>query len=143
MTKKELLELIKQNKNTEHKQNYLDGSIEGGFDYDEVFCVVYINDDDYQHGPCTSDITICFDDKRNISWLSIPIKTIKELIKDNDYIFEKEFYFEYEAGNMDGCDSYALKIDHVDCKEITFVVDEEFDREQYYWWPGKDENKND
>ena len=142
MTKQELLDFIKKNKNTEHKQNHLDGSIEGGFDYDEVFCVVYINDDDYQHGPCTSDITICFDYNRNIKWLTIPINTIKELMEDkeNEYIWKGEFYFEYEAGNLDGADSYALKIDHVDCKEITFVVDEEFDSDKFAWWIGKDEN---
>ena len=134
MTKKELLDLIKQNKNTEHKQNYLDGMLDGGFDYDEVFCVVYINDSEYGHGPCTSDITICFDDKKNIKWLTIPVKTIKELMKDKFWksIWDNEFYFEYEAGNMGGCDSYPLKIDHVDCKEVTFVVDNEFDREKFY-----------
>ena len=134
MTKQELLDLLNKGKKIKHKQNYIDGSIEGGFDYDEVFCVVYINDSDYEHGPCTSDITICFDDKRNIKWLTIPVQTIEALLEDkeNEYYWKDEFYFEYEAGNMNGCDSYALKIDHVDCKEVTFVVDKEFDSDKFY-----------
>ena len=131
MTKQELLELLEKNQNTEHVENKNTGRVTEGYDYGGMYCVVYINDEDGQHTICTEDIWICSDGEQ-IDWITIPVKTMKELLEDkeNDWVWEHDFYFEYEVGTEESIgDSYPLKILKVDCEEVTFIVGRDLEDE--------------
>ena len=135
MTKKELLDLIKQNKNTEHVSLPIPGRCADGYDYDEIFCVVYINDSDYQHADCTGNIRIASSNcGEKLDWILLPIEEMKKMMRRKmfKYVWEKEFYFEFEEGNMDGADSIPLKVLKVDKDFITLIEDKDFDEDQFY-----------
>ena len=126
MTKQKLLELLDKNKNTEHVENKNTGRVAEGYDYGGAYCVVYINDEDGQHTICTGDIYICSSNGgEQIDWITISVKTMKELLEDkeNDWVWEHDFCFEYEEGSEDFIGkSCPLRILKVDCEEITLRI---------------------
>ena len=125
MTKKKLLDLIKKNKNTEHVALPIKGRVARGYDYNELFCVVYIKDSNHQSGPCISNIRIASSNNgEHLDWILIPVEEMKNIMKTSEYIWEEEFYFEFEEGTYDWADSISLKVLKVDKDYITLVEDQ-------------------